>query len=63
MFHAIKFSISRQFKCQTVLFDQYIGPYQELSLRARVDLEVIAMKGYFTFLKAPALLKPHQQID
>ena len=29
---------------------------------ARMDLGVIAMKGYFTFSRAPALLEPHYQI-
>ena len=33
-----------------------------LPFRARVDLWAIAIKGYFAFPKAPALLKPHHQI-
>ena len=33
-----------------------------LSLRARVDLGVIAMKGYSAFPKAAVLLEPHHQI-
>ena len=33
-----------------------------LPLRARVDLGAMAMKGYSAFPKAPALLKPHNQI-
>ena len=41
---------------QTVLFDP------GLSLRARVDLGAMAMKGYSTFPKAPALLEPNHQI-
>ena len=45
-----------------VLFDQSIGPYQVQPLWARVDLGAMAMKVYFTFLKAPALLEPHHQI-
>ena len=36
--------------------------YQGLSLRARVDLGMIAMKGYFAMPKVPALLEPHHQI-
>ena len=28
----------------------------------RVDLGAMAMKGYSTFSKAPALLKPHHQV-
>ena len=42
-------------------FSSSIGPYQVLPLRARVDLGVMAMKGYPAFFKAPALLKPHHQ--
>ena len=34
-----------------------------LLLRARVDFEVMAMKGYSAFPKAPALLEPHHQTD
>ena len=33
-----------------------------LPLWTRVDLGVMAMKGYSTFTKAPALLEPHHQI-
>ena len=33
-----------------------------LPLQARVDLRAMAIKGYSTFLKAPALLKPPHQI-
>ena len=62
LFQTIQFSISTQFKCQTVLFDPEIGPYQVLALWARVDLGVMTMKGYSVFPKAPALLKPHHQI-
>ena len=39
-----------KFKCQTVLFDPYIGP------RVKVDLGAMAVKRYFPFPKAPALL-------
>ena len=52
LFQAIQFSITHlfaQFKCQTVLFDPYIGPYQVLPLRS-------------TFPKTPALLEPPHQI-
>ena len=45
-----------------VLFNPYIGPYQVLPLWARVDLGVMAMKGYPVSPKAPALLEPHHQI-
>ena len=33
-----------------------------LPLRARVDLEAMAIKGYSTFSKAPASLETHHQI-
>ena len=33
-----------------------------LTLRVRVDLEAMAMKGYSAFPKAPALLELHHQI-
>ena len=45
-----------------VQFDQWIGSYQVLPLQVRVDLEMIAMKEYFSFPKAPDLLQPHHQI-
>ena len=41
--------VCTQFKCQTVLFDPEIGPYQGLPLQARVDVGAIAMKGYSIF--------------
>ena len=33
-----------------------------LPLRARVDLEVMVMKGYSAFHNAPLLLEPHHKI-
>ena len=39
-----------------------MGAYQVLPLQARVDLGVIALKGYSAFPKAPVLLEPHHQI-
>ena len=39
-----------------------IEPYQVKPLRARVDLEAIAMNRYSTFPKALASLEPHHQI-
>ena len=45
-----------------VLFDSKMVSYQVLPLWARVDLGAIAMKGYSTFPKAPALLELHHQI-
>ena len=62
LFLIIQFSKSTQFKYQTVLFDPLIGPCQVLPCQARVDLGVMAMKGYLAFPKAPALLKSHHQI-
>ena len=38
--------VRTQFKCQTVLFDPLIGPYQVLPHWARVDLGAMAIKGY-----------------
>ena len=45
-----------------VLFNPYIGPYQVLPLRGRVDLGAMAMKGYSAFPKDPALLELHHWI-
>ena len=62
LFLTIQFNMSlvcTQFKCQTVLFDPLIGPYQLLPLWPRVDLGAMAIKGYSAFPKAPALLEPH----
>ena len=39
-----------------------IGPYQLLPLWAKVDLEVMAIKGYSSFFEAPVLLELHHQI-
>ena len=58
LIQTIQFSISMQL----VLLNTLIGLYQVLPLRARTDLEAMAMKGYFAFPKAPASLKPHHQI-
>ena len=38
-----------------LLFDPFIGPYQVLLHWGRVDLGVMAMKGYSTFPKSPRL--------
>ena len=45
-----------------VPFNPLIGLYQVLILRARMDLEEMAKKGYSAFTKALALLEPHYQI-
>ena len=39
-----------------------IGPYRVLPLLAWVDLEAMAIKGYSSFPKAPALLEPYHLI-
>ena len=44
-----------------VLLNPLIGPDQVLPHWARVDLGAMAIKGYFGFLKAPALLGPRHQ--
>ena len=71
LFQAIQFSmdqlsknISIQFSISLplVLFNPYIGPYQVLPRRGRVDLGAMAMKGCAVFPKAPALLGPYHQI-
>ena len=49
-------------KCWIVLFDPYIEPHQVLSFRVKVDLGMMAMKGYSTFPKAPGLKSRHQII-
>ena len=54
-FQTIQFSTSTQFSS--------IQPIdQVLPLWARVDLGVMAMKGYSAFPKTLALLEPHHQI-
>ena len=50
------------FNCQAILFDPQIGPYQMLQPRDRVDLVVMAIQGYSTFPRAPALLEPRYQM-
>ena len=47
---------------QLVLFNPYIGLYQVLPRRARLDLGSMAMKGCSAFPKAPASLETHHQI-
>ena len=54
LFQPIHFSL--------VLFHPLRGPYQMLPLRAKVELGAMAINGYSTFPKAPALLEPHHQI-
>ena len=39
-----------------------MGSYQVLPLWASVNLGTMAMKGYSTLPKAPALLEPYHQI-
>ena len=45
LLQTIQFAISTRWKCQPVLFDPWIRPYQVLPFRARVDLRAMAMKG------------------
>ena len=58
LIQTIQFCISMQL----VLFNPWIGPYQVLPFRAKVDLGAMAMKGLSAFPKAPASLEPHHQI-
>ena len=44
-----------------VLLDPQTGPWQVLTLWSRADMRVMAMKGYFTFLKVPGQ-EPHYQM-
>ena len=46
------------FKCQTVLFDLLIGPYQVLPFWTSVDQRAMAVKAYSAFLKVPAGTSP-----
>ena len=55
LFSTIQFSISTQFRYQTVLFDQQIGPYQMLQLRAKIDLGAMAMKRLFRISESLAI--------
>ena len=55
LIQTIQFSISMQL----VLFNPWIGPYQMLPFRARVDLGAMEMKECSAFPKAPASLEPH----
>ena len=52
-----QFSLAKVYSL--VELDPYIGPYLVLQLRARMDLEVMTMKVYSSFPKAPALLERH----
>ena len=64
VFLSIQFNVSHlfaQFKYRTFLFDPHLGHYLVLPLRVRVDLGVLSMKGYSTFLIALGL-EPHLQI-
>ena len=44
-----------------VLLDQQTGPWQVLTLRSRVNLRVMAMKGFFTLPNVSGL-EPHNQM-
>ena len=54
--------VCTQYKCQTILFDPLIGPYQVLPHRAGLDQGAIKIKGYSAFFKVLALLEPRYQI-
>ena len=61
VFKKIQFNMSffcTQFKCETVLFHPYRGPYRMVPLWVKVNLEVMGMTRNSTFHKAPALLEP-----
>ena len=44
-----------QFKCQTVLFNSQIRPDQVLPHRVRVELGVMAIKGYSTLPQSSSI--------
>ena len=52
--NSIQYYSFELFKCQTVLFDPKIRPYQVQPLWIKVNLGVMAMKGYSSFPKAPS---------
>ena len=61
----IQFSIlfvCTQFKCQIGLFGPWLGHFQVLPFRARVDQGAMAMKRHSAFPNAPALLELHHQV-
>ena len=60
IFYLNLFSLAQAYSL--VLFDQQIGPHQMLPLWPRVYLGAMAIKGYSTFPKAPALLESYHQI-
>ena len=77
LFKQFTISVSTQFQCEKQFYfkqfilaqvhslfltDPLLSPYQVLLLQVIVDLGEMAMKGYTTFPKAPALLEPHHQI-
>ena len=66
LFQTIQFSISHLFAFSLNVKQFYltplIEPYQVLPLRIRVDLGVMAMKGYTAFAKVSPLLDPHYQM-
>ena len=59
-FYFKQFSLAKE--QSLVLFDPYLGPTQLQPLRARVDRGSMAIKGYSTFPRFPALLEPHHHI-
>ena len=76
LFQTIQFSISTQ-NCfltlklfqiiyfsvvSLVQFDPHTGPYQDIQLQVRVNLEAMEMKRCSAFPKAQSLLKPHNQV-
>ena len=65
VYHKYSFNFKKQFYFKQfslaqvhsfILFVPKIGPYQVLPFQARVDLRMMAIKEYFAFPKAPALL-------
>ena len=58
----MQFSICTQLNVKQFYLINRWDPYQLPSLRVRMDQGVVAIKGYFAFPYAPALLKTHYQM-
>ena len=62
LFQAIQFSIDHLFTLSLNIKYKWIVPNRVLLLWTKIDLGAIALKGYLTFPKAPALLERYQLI-
>ena len=53
--HTGQVLLSNRYNFQADLSDQYMGRYQVLTQRAKVDLGVMAKNGYLTLHRSPEL--------